>query len=64
MIDPKLLDEVCAVMRKHGAEVVNHGEPLIQLSQCVPMVAQSEPQLASTISDATLSDIDSADGIP
>jgi hypothetical protein len=64
MIDPKLLDEVCAVMRKHGAEVVKHGETLIQLSQFVPMVAQSEPQLPSTNPYATLSDIDSAYGIP
>lgn len=64
MIDPKLLDELCVVMRKHGAEVLKDGELLIQLSQFAPVVAQPEPQLPSTNPYATLSDIDAAYGIP
>ena len=64
MIDPKLLDELCSVMRKHGAEVLKDGELLIQLSQFAPVVAQPEPQLPSTNPYATLSDIDAAYGVP
>jgi len=64
MIDPKQLDELLTIMRKHNAEVLKDGDFLVQLSQHAPLVAQFELQLPGINPYATLSDIDAAYGIP
>lgn len=67
MIEPKQLDELLTIMRKHNAEVLKDGDFLVQLSQLsqhAPLVAQLEPQLPGLNPYATLSDIDAAYGIP
>lgn len=64
MIEAKQLDELLTIMRKHNAEVLKHGDFLVQLSQHAPLVAQPETQLTSYNPYATLSDIDAAYGIP
>lgn len=64
MIEPKQLDELLTIMRKHNAEVLKDADFLVQLSAHAPLVAQLEPQLPGLNPYATLSDIDAAYGIP
>lgn len=64
MIEPQQLEALLEVMRKHGAEVLKHGDFLVQLSQFSPVVAQPEPILPSHNPFATLRDLDAAYGVP
>jgi hypothetical protein len=58
------IDKLLEVLRKHGVEVFKDESFTIQLSQQLPVVAQSEPLLPSSNPYATLRDIDAAYGIP
>lgn len=64
MIDPKDLDELLVVLRKHGVEVFKDETLTLQLSQFVPVVEQPPAKLPDINPFMSLRDLDAAYGVP